>query len=146
MGWAEKRVEEYKQGQSASWLEKILIGYYSPINITLFIVGVPMLIYGLWTHSWLWITLGALSSIIAGNLYAWSTGWAEKRIDEHKTGARNPTWWEKRGLEESHPLFFPLGLISAVIFFYGFWAHNWWLNGFSLGLGFLGRFFPWLEK
>lgn len=103
MGWAEKRVEEYRQGQKATWREKVLLGYWNPVNLFLFVVGSLTLGYGLWQHNWFLITGGALAVLLVGNLYVWFAGWAENRIEEYRTGSRPPTWWEKRGLEEANP-------------------------------------------
>ncbi|MBU0929582.1 MAG: hypothetical protein KJ623_00745 [Nanoarchaeota archaeon] len=70
MGWAKKRVQQYKKGKKASWLELRMLEHADPVNLILAIVGVIMLVYGLWVNSWLWILIG-LGLNILGHIYAW---------------------------------------------------------------------------
>ena len=57
MGWAEKKIEQYNQGQKANWVERRTLEHANPVHLVLGIIGSIALIYGLWTHSWLWIVI-----------------------------------------------------------------------------------------
>jgi len=70
MGWAEKRIEQYNQGQKANWVERRTLEHANPVHLVLGIIGSIALIYGLWTHSWLWIVIGVLLNLV-GHLYCW---------------------------------------------------------------------------
>jgi hypothetical protein len=146
MSWVENRIEQYKKGEKLNWREKWLLGYWYPVNAALFFLGQPPLIYGLWERNWLWIVIGALAVIVISPLHSFFTRWPEKRMEEVKRGGKPLNWWEKRGLEEAHPVFFALALPFSIVLFYGLWTHNWWLIGIGLATGFLGRLIPWREK
>lgn len=70
MGWAEKRIKEYGEGQKATWLEKRLLEYSNPVHLVLTTIASVMAIYGLWTHSWMWIGISVGLTILA-HLYSW---------------------------------------------------------------------------
>lgn len=70
MGWAEQKVEQYNQGQKATWLELRVIEHANPVHLILAIVGVIAFIYGLWAHDWVWIFAGILADA-AGHAYCW---------------------------------------------------------------------------
>ncbi len=70
MNWAEKRIEEYKQGKKPTWFERILLEHANPVNLVLTIIGMGLLAYGLWTHSWVWIITGVVLNFL-GHLYCW---------------------------------------------------------------------------
>lgn len=146
MAWAENRIEEYKQGQEASFLEKIMVGYLNPVTYTLLITGGLKLVYGLWARNWSLIILGGLASTVVGNLYSWLSGWTDDRIADYASGDREPKWLEKRCLEEAHPMSFSTRVIAGVFFIKGLWNHNWRSIGFGFFLGMLGRVIPWIEK
>lgn len=68
MGWAEKKIEEYKKGKKATWIEKIMLEHANPVHFVLCIIGAIIAIYGLWTHDWLLIIAGFLFGLI-GHIY-----------------------------------------------------------------------------
>jgi hypothetical protein len=70
MGWAEKRIEEYKRGKMPTWLERRALEHANPVHLVLAIVGTGLLIYGLWMHGWVWITTGLVLNFL-GHLYCW---------------------------------------------------------------------------
>ena len=70
MGWAEKRIEEYRKGRNATWLEKRILEHANPVHFPLAIIAQASLIYGLWVHSWAFI-IGAATLGFAGHLYCW---------------------------------------------------------------------------
>lgn len=70
MGWAEKKVQLYKKGKKPTWLEKRMLEHADPVHMTLALVGLIALIYGLWMQNWLWILLGTGLNII-GHIYVW---------------------------------------------------------------------------
>jgi len=70
MSWAEKRIEEYKQGKDATWLERRMLEHANPVHLVLSAIGVGVLIYGLWIHGWGWIVAGVLVNFL-GHLYCW---------------------------------------------------------------------------
>lgn len=70
MSWVEKKVQQYNQGQKASWLERRALEHANPVHIVLAIIGALLLIYGLWVHSWWWIGGGIILNIL-GHSYCW---------------------------------------------------------------------------
>ena len=70
MGWAEKRIEEYKQGKKSTWLERRILEHANPVHFPLAMIAQVSLIYGLWIHSWMYI-IGAMMLGFAGHLYCW---------------------------------------------------------------------------
>ena len=70
MGWAEKRIKEYNEGQKATWMEKRNLENANPVHLVLVVIGVTALIYGLWVHSWMWIGISVGLNFL-GNLYCW---------------------------------------------------------------------------
>lgn len=70
MGWAEERIEEYRQGKEATWWEKKSLEHANPVHYVLMIPGVVAIIYGLWAHSWIWIIIGMGLNFL-GHLYCW---------------------------------------------------------------------------
>jgi hypothetical protein len=70
MGWAEKRIREYQQGQEATWLERRTIEHANPVHASLAWISLVPLIYGLWTHNWYAIGAGIALNII-GHIYCW---------------------------------------------------------------------------
>ncbi len=70
MGWAEKRIEEYNQGQKANWVERRALEHANPVHFVSAVVGAIALIKGLWVHSWLLIVVGVLLNVL-GHLYCW---------------------------------------------------------------------------
>ena len=70
MGWAEKRIQQYNQGQPATWVEKRILEHANSLHLILALIGKALLIYGLWVHSWLWIAGGIVLNLV-GHLYCW---------------------------------------------------------------------------
>ncbi len=68
MGWAEMRIQQYNQGEKATWWERKLLEHANPVNLGLHVLGGIPLIYGLWIHNWRFIILGVLISG-SGHLY-----------------------------------------------------------------------------
>jgi hypothetical protein len=70
MSWVEKRIEEYKQGKMPTWLERRALEHANPVHLVLAKIGIVLLIYGLWTHNWMWIITGVILNFL-GHLYCW---------------------------------------------------------------------------
>ena len=68
--WAEKRVEQYNQGQKANWRELRALEHANPVHLVLAVIGAIALICGLWLHSWIWIVIGVVLNFF-GHLYCW---------------------------------------------------------------------------
>jgi hypothetical protein len=70
MSWAEKRIDEYKQGKDATWLERRVLEHANPVNCIAHIIASVVGIYGLWMHDWIWIIACIVIALI-GHLYVW---------------------------------------------------------------------------
>ena len=70
MGWAEKRIEEYKQGKDATWLERRTLEHANPMHLIMAVIGAGFLISGLWIHDGALISAG-VALILLGHLYCW---------------------------------------------------------------------------
>jgi fatty acid desaturase len=70
MGWAEKRIQQYKEGQKATWLEKRALEHGNPFHCLLTIIATIAAVYGLWTHNWVWIIASLVLGFL-GHLYCW---------------------------------------------------------------------------
>lgn len=70
MGWVERRIQQYNQGQKANWLERRALEHANPFHFVLAVIGVVPLIYGLWIHDWVLIAIGVLLNFF-GHLYCW---------------------------------------------------------------------------
>lgn len=70
MSWAEKRIQQYTQGQKATWLEKCALEHAHPVNLLFHIIAFVVGVYGLWLHNWAWIIV-ALAIGFLGHLYCW---------------------------------------------------------------------------
>jgi hypothetical protein len=70
MGWAEKRVQQYNQGQQATWIERRALEHANPVHLSLALIGLVLLIYGLWIHNWTWI-IGSVILNFLGHLSCW---------------------------------------------------------------------------
>jgi hypothetical protein len=78
MGWSEHRIEEYRQGQHATWLERRMLEHAKPVHFPMALVATAGFIYGLWTHDWLWI-IGSSALALLGHVYCWTRKNSEKR-------------------------------------------------------------------
>ena len=70
MGWAEKRIEEYRKGRNATWLERRILEHANPVHFPLAMIAQASLIYGLWVHNWAFI-IAAAAFGFSGHLYCW---------------------------------------------------------------------------
>ncbi len=70
MGWAEKRIERYRQGHDASWVERRALEHANPVHLGLAVLSVIPLVCGLWLHNWLLRAVGILLSFF-GHLWCW---------------------------------------------------------------------------
>jgi hypothetical protein len=70
MGWAEKRIEAYQDGEDATWMERRSLEHANPVHLPLALVGAVIIGYGLWAHDRRWIGVGLRLNII-GHLYCW---------------------------------------------------------------------------
>ena len=70
MSWAERRVQEYKNGGRATFVEKRFLEHANPVHLFLALLGVVALVYGLWAHDLRWIIGGALLNLV-GHVYCW---------------------------------------------------------------------------
>lgn len=70
MNWAEKRIQQYRDGQKATWLEKRVLEHTNSLNLVAHIIAFIVGAYGLWLHNWTWIIV-ALVIASLGHLYCW---------------------------------------------------------------------------
>ncbi len=70
MRWAEKRIKQYKEGQKATYLEKLALEHGHPVNCVASIIATFFLIYGLWNQDITWIIVGVVIGIF-GHFYCW---------------------------------------------------------------------------
>ena len=70
MGWAEKRIQQYNQGQHASWMERRCLEHANLVHFVLACVSMFPLVGGLWFHNWWLIALAVLLNFF-GHLYCW---------------------------------------------------------------------------
>jgi len=70
MGWVETRIQQYNQGEKATWLEKRGLEHANPVNYSFHAVAAIPIIYGLWTHNPGLIFVGILLNL-TGHLYCW---------------------------------------------------------------------------
>jgi len=66
--WPTRRIELYRQGQEATWMELRVLEHAHPVHFILALIGVVMIIFGLWMQSWLWISAGIILNIL-GHAY-----------------------------------------------------------------------------
>ena len=70
MGWAENRIQQYGQGEHATWVERRVLEHANPLHLVLAVVSTIPLVYGLWFHNWPSIALSVLLRFF-GHLYCW---------------------------------------------------------------------------
>ena len=71
MGWAEDRVEDYRRGAAATWLERRMLEHANPVHFPIAVAASLGIFYGLWTHRWPWI-VGSSALALAGHAYCWT--------------------------------------------------------------------------
>ncbi len=71
MGWAEHRIEEYRHGAPASWLERRMLDHANPVHFAVAWAAAIGFVYGLWAHDWPWV-IGSTALALAGHVYAWA--------------------------------------------------------------------------
>jgi len=127
MTWADKRIREYRDGQPATFLERMVLGFANPVALPLAVIGIVILFYGLWVHAWLWITAGIII-YVAGVVFGQLRRWPTRKIELYRQG-QEATWVELRVLEHAHPVHFILALIGVVLIIYGLWMQSWlWIS------------------
>ncbi|HEU0051439.1 MAG TPA: hypothetical protein VFQ60_05300 [Patescibacteria group bacterium] len=70
MGWAEKRIQQFKKGKKPTWWERRFIEQADPITFALTIFGGFFLVVGIWSHDVPWMTTGVAVMAI-GHIFAW---------------------------------------------------------------------------
>jgi hypothetical protein len=73
MSWAKDRIDGYRQGQPASWLERRMLEHANPVHFALALASFVVLVSGLWLHNWAWI-ISALVLSLVGHVYCWMWG------------------------------------------------------------------------
>ena len=71
MSWATKKVMEYKNGATSSWLERRNLEHANPALFTLIVIGGAIAIYGLWEHDWTAIVATAVIGLL-GHIFVWT--------------------------------------------------------------------------
>ena len=71
MGWAENRIQEYRRGRPASWLERRMLEHANPVHFPLAVAASLGLAYGLWRHRWPWI-ISSSALALSGHMYCWT--------------------------------------------------------------------------
>ncbi|MBM9538547.1 hypothetical protein [Desulfobulbus alkaliphilus] len=143
MKWANKRIQEYRDGQSATFLEKMTLGVAHPVALLLAFAGIVMLFYGLWVHAWVGIGAGVIT-YLAGVLHGQFIGWPDRQIELYRQGQK-ATWLELLVLEHAHPVHCILALIGIVFTLYGLWMQSWLWISIGIMLNIAGHVFTWLS-
>lgn len=85
MGWSQHRIEEFRQGQQANWLERRMLEHANPIHFPLALAASAGFICGLWLHNWLLI-IGSSILAFSGHLYCWTRKYGEERRETQRPG------------------------------------------------------------
>lgn len=83
MGWSEHRIEEFRQGQESTWLERRMLEHSNPIHFRIALISSAGFIYGLWTHDWLWL-IGSSVLALGGHVYCWTRPGGEYRHESNR--------------------------------------------------------------
>lgn len=144
MAWVEMRIREYSEGQQPTFIEWQILSVTHPVALLLAMIGLLMLLYGLWVHAWLWIALGVVVYLL-GFGYGHFRGWPARKFELCRHGEQL-NWLEQRILEHAHPVHFILAFIGMVMIVYGLWIHDWFwiIAGIILNLG--GHVYTWLRE
>ncbi|HZZ80175.1 MAG TPA: hypothetical protein VFE62_16795 [Gemmataceae bacterium] len=70
MSWAQHKIDQYRQGKPATWLEQRMLEHAEPVHFVAAWIAAFGLIYGLWIHDWSWI-IGSMLLAIFGHIYSW---------------------------------------------------------------------------
>ncbi len=70
MSWVKKRIKQYREGQEPTIIEKMALEHGNPVNCFLSLSAFGFLVYGLWTHIWIWIIIAGFLGLL-GHLYCW---------------------------------------------------------------------------
>jgi len=70
MSWVDKRIKKYREGEKPTFLEKMALEHGNPVNCVLSFLAFVVIVYGLWTHDFLYIITGILLGL-AGHIYCW---------------------------------------------------------------------------
>ena len=71
MSWADQKISAYKNGATATFLEKRNLEHANPLLFTLLVIGIAIIVWGLWEHDWTPIIGGGLLCFL-GHIYVWT--------------------------------------------------------------------------
>lgn len=71
MSWADKKIMEYKNGAAATFLEKRNLEHANPVLFTILLIGIVIIVWGIWEHTWTMIIVGSLLCFI-GHIFVWT--------------------------------------------------------------------------
>ncbi len=71
MSWADKKIMEYKNGNTATFLEKRNLEHANPVLFTLLVIAIVIFVWGVWEHNWTAIVIGMLVGFI-GHIFVWT--------------------------------------------------------------------------
>lgn len=71
MSWGQDRIEQYRRGRPATWLEERMLEHAQPLHFVVAWIAALGLGYGLWGHDWTWIVGSTLLALI-GHAYSWA--------------------------------------------------------------------------
>lgn len=144
MTWAEKRFSEYREGQPATFIERQVLSFTHPIALLLVMIGLLVLICGLWFQAWPWIGAGVVV-YLSGLGYGHLKGWPDRKLELYRHGEQ-AGWLDQRILEHAHPLHFVFEVVGFMMIAYGLWVHGWvWIVA-GIILNFAGHLYTWLIK
>jgi hypothetical protein len=84
MSWAEHKIEQYQHGRPATWLERRMLEHANPVHFAVAWVAMVGLVYGLWTHAWIWI-VGSTVLACLGHVYCWTRKYRERQSETRHT-------------------------------------------------------------
>ncbi len=70
MGWSDKKINDYKLGQKATWLEKLMLEHANPINLIASLLAFLIFSYGLWLNNLAYVAVAIVLGLI-GHIYCW---------------------------------------------------------------------------
>ncbi|MGG7054862.1 hypothetical protein [Nitrosomonas sp. ANs5] len=144
MTWAEKRIHAYREGQPATFIERLILSFTHPIALLLAMIGLLMLIGGLWLHAWPWIGAG-VAVYLLGLGYGYFRGWPDRKLESYRCGGQ-AGWLDQRILEHAHPLHLVFAAAGFIMIIFGLWVHGWLWIVAGILLNFAGHVYTWLIK